>query len=63
MRSRHHLVFFNIVTSMYVRHGPNARNVINWKRNFKENIIKKYFGERKQKTQKNIFQFLNKIIS
>ena len=27
-------------------HGLNARNVVNWKRNFKENIIKKYLGER-----------------
>ena len=40
MRSRRHLDFLN-VTSTFARHSLNARNVINWERNFKENIIKK----------------------
>ena len=40
MRSRRHLVFMNVVTSTFARHSLNARNVINWERNFKENIIK-----------------------
>ena len=30
-------------------HSLNARNVFNWKHNFKENIIKKYLGERLMK--------------
>ena len=34
---------------MFARHSLNARNVINWERNFKENIIKKYLGERIRK--------------
>ena len=50
------------------RHGLNARNVINWKRNFMENIIKKYLGERitkevvvlKNEAQNYNFEFLNK---
>ena len=44
MCSCHQLVF-NVVTSTYARHSLNTRNVINWKRNFKENIIKKYLEE------------------
>ena len=28
--------FLNVVTSTFARHSLNARNVINWKRNFKE---------------------------
>ena len=40
MRSRRHLVFMNVVTSTFARHSLNARNFINWERNFKENIIK-----------------------
>ena len=32
--------FLNIVTSTFARHSLNARNVINWERNFKESIIK-----------------------
>ena len=40
MRSRRHLVFMNVVTSRFARHSLNARKVINWERNFKENIIK-----------------------
>ena len=35
--------------SMFARHSLNARNVINWKRYFKEKIIKKYLGERIKK--------------
>ena len=46
MQSRRHLVIFNVVTSKYTCHSLNARNIINWKRNFKENIIKKCLGER-----------------
>ena len=46
MRSRRHFDFLNVVTSTLVRHSLNARNVINWKRNFKERIFKKYLGER-----------------
>ena len=49
MRSRRHLVFMNVVTSTFARHSLNARNLINWERNFKENIIKKYLGERIRK--------------
>ena len=49
MRSRRHLVLMNVVTSTFARHSLNARNVINWERNFKENIIKKYLGERIRK--------------
>ena len=45
IQSRRHLVF-NVVTSTNARHSLNARNVINWKRNFKEHIIEKYLGER-----------------
>ena len=37
------------MTSTFARHSLNARNVINWERNFKENIIKKYLGERIRK--------------
>ena len=33
--------FLNVVTSTFARHSLTARNVINWERNFKENIIKK----------------------
>ena len=40
MRSRRHLVFLNAVTSTFARHSLNARNVINWDRNFKENVVK-----------------------
>ena len=32
--------FLNAVTSTFARHSLNARNVINWERNFKENIVK-----------------------
>ena len=35
--------------SMFARHSLNAQNVINWERNFKENIIKQYLGERLKK--------------
>ena len=45
MRSRRHLDFLNLVTSTFARHSLNARNVINWERNFKENIIKKYLDK------------------
>ena len=42
--------FLNVVTSTFARHSLNARNVINWERNFKENIlIKEYLGERIRK--------------
>ena len=41
MRSRRHLDFLNVVTSTFALHSLNARNVISWKSNFKENIIKK----------------------
>ena len=44
-----HLVFFNIVMSSYASlcsNSLNVRNLVNWKCNFKENIIKEYFGER-----------------
>ena len=34
---------------MFARHSINARNVINWKRNFKGKIIKQYLGERIKK--------------
>ena len=37
---------FNVVTSTYSPLSLNAQNVINWKRNFKEHIIKKYLEER-----------------
>ena len=40
MRPRRHLVFLNAVTSTFARHSLNARNVINWELNFKENIVK-----------------------
>ena len=32
--------FLNAVTSTFARHSLNARNVINWERKFKENIVK-----------------------
>ena len=38
MQSCRHLGFFYVVTSTKARHSRNAQNVINWKRNFKENI-------------------------
>ena len=38
--------FLTAVTSTFARHSLNARNVINWERNFKENVVKKYLGER-----------------
>ena len=41
--------FLQVVTSTFARHSLNARNIINWKRNFKEKIIKKYLGERIKK--------------
>ena len=41
--------FLQVVTSTFARHSLNARNVINWKRNFKEKIIQKYLGERIKK--------------
>ena len=31
--------FLNAVTSTFACHSLNARNVINWERNFKENIV------------------------
>ena len=46
IRSCHHLDFLNIVASTNEHHSLNVRTVINWKRNFKENITKKYLGER-----------------
>ena len=49
MRSRRHLDFLNVLTSTLARHSLNARNVINWKRNFKKGIFKKYLGERIKK--------------
>ena len=49
VRSRRHFVFLNVVTSTFASHSLNARNVINCERNFKENIIKKYLGERIRK--------------
>ena len=49
MRCRRHYDFLNVVTSTFARHSLNARNVINWERNFKENLIKKYLGERIRK--------------
>ena len=49
MRSRRHFVFLNVVTSTFARHSLNARNVINWERNFKQNVIKIYLGERIRK--------------
>ena len=43
-------MILNVVTSTFARHSLNARNVINWERNFKGNIIKKkYLGERIRK--------------
>ena len=45
IRTRRNLVF-NVVTSMYAYHSLNARNVINWKSNFKEDMIKLHLGER-----------------
>ena len=45
MRSRRILIL-NVATSAF---APHARYVINWERNFKENIIKKYLGERIRK--------------
>ena len=48
MRSRRHLVFER--RDVYIRTSClNARNVINWERNFKENIVKKNLGERIRK--------------
>ena len=44
MRSRHHLVLTS--RRLRTRHCLNAQNVIDWKRNVKENIIKKYLRER-----------------
>ena len=41
--------FLNVVTSSFARHSLNARKVINLERNFLENIIKKYLGERIRK--------------
>ena len=44
-----HLVFlmlWRLRTRHSERHSLNAWNVINWKRYFEENIIKKYLGER-----------------
>ena len=38
--------FFNMVMPLYSCHSLNGRKVINLKRNFKENIIKKYLGKR-----------------
>ena len=38
--------FLNVVMSTFTRHSLNARNVINWKRYFKEKIFKKCLGER-----------------
>ena len=40
MRSRRHLGFLDVMTSTFARPSLNARNVINWKRTFKEKIIK-----------------------
>ena len=37
------------MTSTFARHSLNARNVIDWKRNFKEIILKEYLGERIKK--------------
>ena len=34
-------LFLNVVTSTFARHSLNARNVISWERNFKENIRRK----------------------
>ena len=50
MPSRRHLVFLMLLL-LFRRHRAchslNVLNIINWKRNFKENIlIKKYLGER-----------------
>ena len=39
MGSRNNLFFINVVTSTCAHQSLNARNVISWKRNFKENII------------------------
>ena len=36
----------SLPTCHSARHSLNARNVINWKHNFKENKIKKDLGER-----------------
>ena len=43
------ILIFNIVTSTFARHSLNARNVINWERNFKENIIKILRRKNKEK--------------
>ena len=40
MRSRRHLDFLNVGTSTFARHSLNARNVISWEYNLKENILK-----------------------
>ena len=40
------ILVFEVVASKYALHSPNARNVTNWKRNFKVNIIEKYLGKR-----------------
>ena len=48
MRSRHLLVFsmsWRLRMRQRARHRLNAQTAINWKRNFKENIIKKYLEE------------------
>ena len=34
---------------MFARHSLNARNVVNWKRKFKERIFKRYLGKRIKK--------------
>ena len=50
MRSCCDLVILNAVMSTYAHHCLNVRNVINWKSNFKENIIKNtLIGERMTK--------------
>ena len=41
--------FLTAVMSTFPRHSLNARNVINWECNFKENVLKKYLGERIRK--------------
>ena len=41
-----HLVFLNVMTSMYARHSLNAQNVIKLMRNFKKTYLKNYLGER-----------------
>ena len=46
IQSCRYFFFFHVVTSTYPSHILNAQNVINWKRNFKENKIRKYLWER-----------------